>query len=105
MKSSQKLSVKDFQKQTQTFITKNTKQKCMHGYFTRTLKKDQQNDHNCSKSWTKNWKLTSHFEGYISAIKSKKFQQSFWWIKEQRMPGKKHPVTKNAVYVRQTLKT
>ena len=40
----------------------------MHGYFTRILEKDQRIDHNSSNSWIKNQKLTSHFEGYISAI-------------------------------------
>ena len=44
------------------------KAKVIYGCFTKTLEKDQRIDHSSSKSWSKNQKFTSHFEGYISAM-------------------------------------
>ena len=48
----------------------------MDGDFNRTIEKDQKIDHKTSKSWTKNQKLTSLFESYISAIQVYKNKKS-----------------------------
>ena len=61
----------------------------MHGYFNRTIEKDQKIDHKTSKSWTKNRKLTSHFEGYIAAIQEQEIPTKYLINKRARDAGKK----------------
>ena len=65
------------------------KAKVIYGCFTKTLEKDQRIDHSSSKSWSKNQKFTSHFEGYISAME------------QDAKDGKEPPRDNNVVYVRQ----
>ena len=60
----------------------------MHGYFNRTIEKDGKLDHNNSKSWTKNRKLTSYFEGYIAAIKDQEIPTKYLLNKRARNAGK-----------------
>ena len=70
----------------QTFISK-----VMHGYFNRTIEKDQKIDHKTSKSWTKNQKLTPHFEVYIAAIQEQEILTKYLINKRARDPGKMPP--------------
>ena len=63
----------------------------MHGYFNRTIEKDQKIDHKASKSWTKNRKLTSHFEGYVAAIQEQEIPTKYLINKRSRDAGKEPP--------------
>ena len=63
----------------------------MHGYFNRTIKKDQKIDHKASKSWTKNRKLASHLEGDIAAIKEQEIPTKYLINKRARDSGKEPP--------------
>ena len=63
----------------------------MDGDFNRTIEKDQKIDHKTSKSWTKNGKLTSHFEGYIAAIQEQEIPTKYLINKRARDAGKKPP--------------
>ena len=58
-----KTTSKRFTKADTKFHYEKYTSKVMHGYFNRTIEKDEKIDHNNSKSWTKTRKLTSHFEG------------------------------------------
>ena len=60
----------------------------MHGYINRIIEKDGKIDHNNSKSWTINRKLTSHFEGYIAAIQDQKIPTKYLLNKRARDAGK-----------------
>ena len=60
----------------------------MPGYFNRTIEKDGKIDHNNSKSWAKNRKLTSHFEGYIAAIQDQEIPTKYLLNKRARDAGK-----------------
>ena len=63
----------------------------MHGYFNRTIKKGQKLDHKTSKSWTKNRKLTSHFERYVASIQEQKIPTKYLINKRARDAGKERP--------------
>ena len=65
--------------------------KVMLSYFNRTIEKDQKIDHKTSKSWTKNWKLTSHFEGYITAIQEQEVPTKYLINKRIRDAWKEPP--------------
>ena len=65
---------KRFTKVGTIFHHKKITSRVMHGYFSRTIERDQKIDHKTSKSWTKDRKLTSHFEGYIAAIQEQETQ-------------------------------
>ena len=75
-KNNLKSPAKGLQKQT-NFHHKKFTSKVMHGYFNRTIEKDQKIDHTTSKSWTKNRKLTSHFEGYIADIQEQEIETKY----------------------------
>ena len=67
-KNNRKLSVKKFKRQTENFIIENAQQRLIVNTSTEHLKNYDSINHNSIKSWTKNQKLASHFEGYISPI-------------------------------------
>ena len=98
-----KVISKEIQKQTQTSSFK-INPKIICGYVPEHLKKIRElitavlNHQQKSESW-------HHiFKGMYQLSNSKKFRQSFWWIKEQRMPKKSNRVTINVLYVRQKWK-
>ena len=84
--TSKKFSKEDTKSQYQKYSSK-----VMHGYFNRTIEKDENLDQNSSKSWTKNRKLTSHFEGYISAIQEQEIPTKYLINKRARDSGKEPP--------------
>ena len=86
-----KITSKRFTKADTNFHHKKFTSKVMHGYFNRTIEKDQKIDHKTSKSWTKNRKLTSHFEGYIAAIQEQEIPTKYLINKRARDAGKKPP--------------
>ena len=86
-----KITSKRFTKADTNFHHKKFISKVMHGYFNRTIEKDQKIDHKTSKSWTKNRKLTSHFEGYIAAIQEQEIPTKYLINKRARDAGKKPP--------------
>ena len=86
-----KITSKRFTKADTNFHPKKFTSKVMHGYFNRTIEKDQKIDHKTSKSWTKNRKLTSHFEGYIAAIQEQEIPTKYLIKKRARDAGKKPP--------------
>ena len=61
------------------------------GYFNRIIEKDEKIYHKTSKSWTKNQKLTSHFEGHIAAIQEQEILTKYLINKRARDAGKKPP--------------
>ena len=63
----------------------------MHGYFNRTIEKDQKIDHKTSKSCTKNQKLTSLFESYIAAIQEQEIPIKYLINKRARDAAKERP--------------
>ena len=73
------------------FHQKKFTSKVMHGYFNRTIGKDQKIDQKTSKSWNKNRKLTSHFEGYIAAIQEQEIPTKYLINKKARDVGKEPP--------------
>ena len=77
-----------FTKAGTNFHHKKFTSKFMHGYFNRTIEKDQKIDHKPSKSWTKNRKLTSHFQDYIAAIQEKEIPAKYLINKRARDAGK-----------------
>ena len=86
-----KINSKRFTKTDTNFHHQKFTSKVMHGYFNRTIEKDQKIDHKTSKSWTKNRKLTSHFEGYIAAIQEQEIPTKYLINKRARDTGKKPP--------------
>ena len=88
-KEQPKITSKRFTKADTNFHHKKFTSKVMHGYFNRTIEKDQKIDHKTSKSWTKNRKLTSHFEGYIAAIQEQEIPTKYLINKRARDAGKK----------------
>ena len=86
-----KITSKRFTKADTNFHHEKFTSKVMHGYFNRTIEKDQKIDHKTSKSWTKNRKLTSHFEGYIAAIQEQEIPTKYLINKRARDAGKKPP--------------
>ena len=90
-KEQPKITSKRFTKADTNFHHKKFTSKVMHGYFNRTIEKDQKIDHKTSKSWTKNRKLTSHFEGYIAAIQEQEIPTKYLINKRARDAGKKPP--------------
>ena len=83
-----KITTKMFTKAGTNFHHKKFTSKFMHGYFNRTIEKDQKIDHKPSKSWTKNRKLTSHFQDYIAAIQEKEIPAKYLINKRARDAGK-----------------
>ena len=86
-----KTASKRFRKADTKFHYEKNTSKIMHGYFNRTIEKDGKIDHNNSKSWTKNRKLTFHFEGYIAAIQDQEIPTKYLLNKRAREAGKKPP--------------
>ena len=82
---------KRFTKVGTIFHHKKITSKVMHGYFNRTIERDQKIDHKTSKSWTKDRKLTSHFEGYIAAIQEQEIPTKYLINKRARDAAKKPP--------------
>ena len=72
-----KTTSKRFTKADTKFHYEKYTSKIMHGYFNRIIEKDRKIDHTKSKSWTKNRKLTSHFEGYIAAIQDQEIPSKY----------------------------
>ena len=90
-KEQPKITSKRFTKADTNFHREKLTSKVMHGYCNRTIEKDQKIDHKTSKSWTKNGKLTSHFEGYIAAIQEQEIPTKYLIKKRARDAGKKPP--------------
>ena len=86
-----KTTSKKFAKADTKFHYEKYTSKVMHGYFYRTIEKDEKTDHNNSKSWTKNRILTSHFEGYIAAIQDQEIPTKYLLNKRARDVGKEPP--------------
>ena len=63
----------------------------MHGYFNSPIKKYQKIGHKASKSWAKNQKLISHFEGYIVAIQEQEIPTKYLINKRARDAEKEPP--------------
>ena len=89
-----KITSKRFTKADTNFHHKKFISKVMHGYFNRTIEKDQKIDHKTSKSWTKNRKLTSHFEGYIAAIQEQEIPTKYL-INKRARDAEKEPRSDN----------
>ena len=83
-KNIRKLPAKGLQKQTQTSIIRNLHLKLYTATSTEPSKKT-------SKSWTKNRKLASHFEGYIAATQEQEIPTKYLINKRARDTGKKPP--------------
>ena len=86
-----KTTSKIFTKADTKFHYEKYTSKIMHGYFNRIIEKDRKIDHTKSKSWTKNRKLTSHFEGYIAAIQDQEIPTKCLLNKRARDAGKERP--------------
>ena len=86
-----KTTSKRFTKADTKFHYEKYTSKIMHGYFNRIIEKDRKIDHTKSKSWTKNRKLTSHFEGYIAAIQDQEIPTKYLLNKRARDAGKEPP--------------
>ena len=100
-----KTTSKRFTKADTKFHYEKYTSKIMHGYFNRIIEKDRKIDHTKSKSWTKNRKLTSHFEGYIAAIQDQEIPTKYLLNKRARDAGKEPPCNNKVIYVKQMLKT
>ena len=86
-----KITSKRYAKVDTNFHRKKFTSKVMHGYFNRIIEKDEKIYHKTSKSWTKNQKMTSHFEGHIAAIQEQEILTKYLINKRARDAGKKPP--------------
>ena len=86
-----KTTNKRFTKADTKFHFEKYTSKIMHAYFNRITEKYRKIDHTKSKSWTKNRKLTSHFEGYIAAIQDQEIPTKYLLNKRARDAGKEPP--------------
>ena len=90
-KEQPKITSKKFTKADTNFYHKKFTSKVMHGYFNSPIKKYQKIGHKASKSWAKNQKLISHFEGYIVAIQEQEIPTKYLINKRARDAGKEPP--------------
>ena len=100
-----KTTSKRFTKADTKFHYEKYTSKIMQGHFNRAIEKDGKIDHNNSKSWTKNRKLTSHFEDYIAATQDQEIPTKYLLNKRARDAGKEPPCNNKVIYVKQMLKT
>ena len=65
----------------------NYKQKAMHGYYQRTIDKDEDIDKQYSQQWLQDKYITSHFAAYACAIQDQEIATKYLINKRQRDSG------------------